>query len=60
AGYAHSKIALAGLILMLICSVFATLGVLYHDMIWLSLIAVLLITAVSAVLVIYLEKRATT
>ncbi|MFT6032977.1 MAG: Fuc2NAc and GlcNAc transferase, partial [Arenicella sp.] len=42
AGYAHSKIALAGLILMLICSVFATLGVLYHDMIWLSLIAVLL------------------
>jgi Fuc2NAc and GlcNAc transferase len=60
AGYAHSKIALAGLILMLICSVFATLGVLYHDMIWLSLIAVLLTTAVSAVLVIYLEKRATT
>jgi Fuc2NAc and GlcNAc transferase len=59
-GYAHSKIALASIILMLICSVFATLGVLYHDMIGLSLVAIILTLAMSAVLVIYIEKSANT
>ena len=59
-GYAHSKIAIASVVLMLICSVLATLGVMYHDMIWLSLIAISLTIAVSAALVIYLEKRAKT
>lgn len=57
-GYEHSRIALASVVLMLICSVLATLGVMYHDMIWLSLIAILLTMAVSVVLVIYFEKRA--
>ncbi|MFT6408404.1 MAG: Fuc2NAc and GlcNAc transferase [Arenicella sp.] len=60
AGYAHSKIALASLILMLICSVIATLGVMYRDMLWLSLVAIILSLGVSAVLVIFLEKRAHT
>jgi Fuc2NAc and GlcNAc transferase len=59
-GYAHSKITLASIVLMLLCSVFATLGVLYHDMIWLSLVAILLILAISAALVIYVEKSANT
>jgi Fuc2NAc and GlcNAc transferase len=59
-GYAHSNIAIASVVLMLICSVLATLGVMYHDMIWLSLIAIALTMAVSAVLVIYFEKRTKT
>jgi len=58
AGYSHSVIALGCLILMLICSVFATLGVIYHDMIVYSLIATIFTLAAAAVLVVVLEKRA--
>jgi len=57
AGYAHSKIALGAVILMLICSAFATLGVIYRDMIAYSILAILSILASSAILVVYLEKR---
>lgn len=57
AGYAHSKIALGGIVLMSICSVFATLGVIYRDMIAYSLIATVLMLAGTAVLVVFLESR---
>lgn len=57
AGYSHSRIALGGVMLMSICSVFATLGVMSRDMILSSLIAILLVLAATAVLVVFLENR---
>ncbi len=57
AGYAHSSIALAYIILMLICSVLATLGVIYHDMITHSLIAIIATLAIAAATIVYFEKR---
>ena len=58
AGYPHSAIALGSVILMLICSVFATFGVIYRDMIEYSLMAIIFTLAAIAILVIVLEKRA--
>ena len=57
AGYSHSAIALGGLILMLICSAFATLGVVERDMIGRSLFAITISLAVAALLIVYLENR---
>jgi len=58
AGYPHSKIALGSLLLMVISSFFATLGVIERDMIGFSLLAIVSILVAAAVLVIYLENRA--
>jgi Fuc2NAc and GlcNAc transferase len=57
AGYCHSKITLGAVVLMVICSLFATLGVVDRDMISVSLTAILVSLASTAALVIYLERR---
>lgn len=59
-GYSHSNIALSGTVLMTICSVFATLGVIYRDMIAYSLIATVLVLGITAVLIVFLENRVKT
>lgn len=57
AGYPHSSITLGAVVLMLLCSLLATIGIAYHDMMATSIFGtfVLIITAVA--LVLFLEKR---
>lgn len=57
AGYSHAKIALSALVLMILCSLFATFGLLYHDMIVVSIMAIIILLIAAAALVIFLEKR---
>ena len=57
AGYSHSYIAIAAAILMILCSVLATLSVAYHDMIGLSILGVTSSLLIAILLIIWLEKK---
>ncbi len=57
AGYSHAKIAIAALVLMILCSLLATFGLLYHDMIGVSIMAIVILLIAAAVLVVFLEHR---
>jgi len=57
AGYSHAKIAISELILMILCSLLATLGLIYHDMIMVSIMAILVVLIATAALVVFLERR---
>jgi len=57
AGLSHSKVAIGSAILMLICSLFSTLGVIYRDMIVFWSLAIVCTLVASAFLVVYLERR---
>jgi len=56
-GYPHTYIALAELTLMIICSSLATFGLIYHDMIVLSIIAILILLTICIALLNFLERR---
>ncbi len=58
AGYSHSYIALAAIILMILCSLLATLSVAYHDTIEFSVLGVLISLIAAIFAVIQLERRA--
>jgi len=56
-GISHAKIVSAAIILMLLCSVIATITVLYRDMIELGILLVLVIVFSSVSWVVWLESR---
>lgn len=56
-GYSHANIAIAALVLMVLCSLLATFGLLYHDMIGVSIMAIIILLIAVAVLVVFLEQR---
>jgi len=58
AGYSHSQIAISAIILMIICSLLATLSVAYHDMIVFSILGILITLIATLILVVWLEKQA--
>jgi Fuc2NAc and GlcNAc transferase len=57
AGYDHSKIVLAAVCLMVLCSVLATIGMAYHDMIMVSTISICVLLAAVLGVIHFLEKR---
>lgn len=58
AGYEHSKIVIAAIVLMTLCSLFATLSVAYHDMIGGSIVGTIMLIIIAIFLTIKLEKKA--
>jgi len=56
-GYSHSSIAIAELILMVICSSLATFGLIYHDMIVVSIAAIFLVLLTCIIWVHLIERR---
>ena len=58
AGYDHAHIVIGAIALMVLCSLFATLSIAYHDMIIASIISVFILVAMAIFLVIKLEKAA--
>lgn len=57
AGYDHSKIVLAAVCLMVLCSVLATIGMAYHDMIVVSTMSTCVLLVVVLGVVHFLVKR---
>lgn len=57
AGYSHSQIVIWAIVLMTLCSFIATLGVLYRDMIILSIFSTVLLLIVTSLAAIALEKK---
>jgi len=57
AGCSHSSIAVAELILMIICSLLATFGLIYHDMIAVSITTIVIVFLVCVVVVHLIERR---
>lgn len=58
AGYSHSSIALGALVLMVLCSLLATIGIAYHDMMTTSIFGTFVLILAAIALVLFLEKRA--
>lgn len=58
AGYGHSAIVLSAVCLMILCSLLATIGIAYHDMIVFSSISTAVLLVVVIGVVILLEKKA--
>lgn len=58
AGYDHANIALSAAALMILCSLLATFGIAYRDMMGASIISVLSLIFIAVFLVIKLEKKA--
>jgi len=58
AGYVHSNIVLAAIVLMILCSLLATFGMAYHDKIMVSIVSVIVLIFIAIILVVLLEKKA--
>ena len=58
AGYGHSNIVLAAIVLMILCSLLATFGMAYHDKIMVSIVSVIVLIFIAIILVVLLEKKA--
>lgn len=57
-GISHTVIVCGAIIIMLLCSLIATISVLYRDMMALAILAILALITATAVLVVALEVRA--